>query len=187
DPAERDPDELPAEGARDALAERRLAHTGRSDQREDRARTASGRLAQPALLAELADSQVLEDPILHVLQALVVGVEHDARLGDVQVVVRTDVPRDLDHPVEVRADPALLGRLLGRPLQAAQLAQRLFLDVLRHAGLGDLLAVLLDDVLFAVLAELFADRAHLLAQQELALALLHALADVRPDLVLQLQ
>src|SRR5207342_1774929 len=121
DPAERDPDELPAEGARDALAERRLADTGRSDQREDRARTASGRLAQSALLAELPDRQVLQDPILHVLQALVIGVEHDPRLRDVEVVVRADAPRDLDHPVEVRADPALLGRLLRGPLQTAQL------------------------------------------------------------------
>ena len=62
-----------------------------------------------------------------------------------------------------------------------------FSDVLGHAGVVDLLAVLLDDVLLAVLAELLADRAHLLAQQELALALLHALADVGADLVLQLQ
>ncbi len=50
----------------------------------------------------------------------------------------------------------------------------------------DLRAVALDDVFLAVLAELLADRTHLLAQQELALTLLHALAHVGADLVLEL-
>ena len=116
-----------------------------------------------------------------------VGVEHGARLGDLQVVLGAHVPRHVDQPVEVGPDPAVLGRLLGHPFQAAQFLLRLLQDVGGHAGVGDLLAVLADDVLLAVLAELLADRAHLLAQQELALALLHAFADVGADLVLQLQ
>ena len=143
--------------------------------------------AEPALLPQLAHGEVLDDAVLHVLQAGVVRVQDRARLGDVEVVLGADVPRELGHPVEVGADPAVLGRLLGRALQAAELALGLLADVLGHVGVGDLLAVLLDDVLLAVLAELLADRVHLLAQEELALALLHALADVGADLVLQLE
>ena len=48
-------------------------------------------------------------------------------------------------------------------------------------GLGQLGAVLLDDVVVA-LAELLADRGELLAQQVLALLLVHALGDVGADL-----
>ena len=87
----------------------------------------------------------------------------------------------VEEPVEVGPDPAVLGRLLGRPLQPAELALGLHAHVLRHPGVGDLRPVLLDDVLGAVLAELLADRRHLLAQQDLALPLLqvagHLVAD----------
>src|SRR5215218_3335638 len=65
--AERHAHELPAGGASDRLADRGLARTGRADQREDGA----GALVLPdaALLAELADSDVLGDAVLDVLEA----------------------------------------------------------------------------------------------------------------------
>ncbi len=113
-------------------------------------------------------------------------VEDAAGLGDVQVVVGPDVPRDLDHPVEVGPDPAVFGRLLGHALQAAELAFGLLLGALGHAGLFDLLAVLGDDALALVgLAELLLDGLELLAKDVLALVLLHALGDLAPDLVLE--
>src|SRR5205085_1684530 len=184
DAAERHAHELPSEGARDRFAERRLADARRTDQRQDRSGTPAGGRAEPALLTELAHGEVLEDAVLHVLEARVVGVEDATRLGDVQVVLAPRVPRKLGHPVEVGADPAVLRRLLGGALQPAELTLRLLAHVLRHAGFRDLLAVLLDDVLFGVLAELLADRLHLLTEEELALVLLHAFRDVAPDLVL---
>ena len=47
-----------------------------------------------------------------------------AGLGDVEVVVGARRPRHVDQPVEVGADPAVLGRLLARALEPAELASR---------------------------------------------------------------
>ena len=67
DAAERHADELASGGAGDRLADRRLAGSGRTDQREDRA----GALVvlDAALLAQLRDRDVLDDAVLHVLEA----------------------------------------------------------------------------------------------------------------------
>ncbi len=62
----------------------------------------------------------------------------------------------------------------------------LLVDLLGHVGLLDLRAVLLDDR-GVVLAELLADRLHLLAQEVLALLLLGALLDVLADALADLQ
>ena len=113
-------------------------------------------------------------------------IEDPARLDDVEVVVGPHVPRELGHPVEVRPDPSVLRRLLGGPLQATELTLGLLAHVVGHAGARDLVAEGLDDVLAAVLAELLADRAHLLAEDGLALSLLEALGHVFADLLLQL-
>src|SRR5439155_23085945 len=82
-----DADELPSEGARDRLAQRGLPDAGGSDQREDRAGSAAALLGEPALRAELADRQVLDDPVLHIAEALVILIEDPASIGDVQVVL----------------------------------------------------------------------------------------------------
>src|SRR5439155_7591017 len=144
---ERDADELASEGAGYGLAERRLADTRGTDQREDGARAASGRGAEPPLLAELAHGQILEDALLHVLQSGVVLVEDPAGLGDVEVVLAADVPRHVEEPVQVGPAPALLRLLLGHPLEPPAPALGLLAHVVRHAGLLDPLAVALDDVL----------------------------------------
>ena len=84
DAAERHPDELAAERAGDRLADRGLARAGRPDEGEDRA----GPLVRldPALLAQLADGDVLDDPLLDVLEPGVIRVEH---LAGVQRVERS--------------------------------------------------------------------------------------------------
>jgi hypothetical protein len=66
DPSDRDPLELAAEGASDRAAEARLPDPGRSDEAEDRARRFG---------VQLADGQVLEDPVLDLLEVVVVLVE----------------------------------------------------------------------------------------------------------------
>src|SRR5207253_748530 len=71
---ERDAMEFPAERARDALAERRLADAGRTDEAED------GPLL---VLLQLSDREVLEDALFHLLEAVVVLVEDLADRGDV--------------------------------------------------------------------------------------------------------
>ena len=74
DAAERHADELATGRACDRLADRRLAGAGRADEREDRAGALV--LLDAALLAELRDRDVLDDAVLHVVEARVVGVEH---------------------------------------------------------------------------------------------------------------
>ena len=178
DPAERHADELAPGGAGDRLPDRGLAGAGRADEREDRA----GALVvlDATFLAELRDGDVLDDAVLHVLEARVVGVEHLARVLRVEPLLRAIAPRDREQPVEVVADHARLGRLIAHALEARQLALGLLEDVLGHLGLGDLRAVLLDDRAL-VLAELLADRVELAAEDVLALLLLDAGLDVLLD------
>ena len=79
DAAEGDPDELPAHGAGHGLAERGLADPGRPRQRQDGAATAPADDAEPLVGAALAHGQVLDDAVLDVVEAGVVGVEHRPR------------------------------------------------------------------------------------------------------------
>ena len=76
--------------------------------------------------------------------------------------------------------------LLAHALEAAELALGLLAHVVGHAGLLDLRAVLVDDRA-VVLAELAADRLHLLAQEVLALLLVGAVLDVVADALAHLQ
>ena len=182
--AERHADELAPGGAGDRLADRGLAGAGRADQGEDR--TAAPVLLDAPLDAQLLDGEVLDDAVLDVLEAGVVGVQHRAGVDGIELLLGALLPRHGDEPVQVGADHARLARLLAHPLEPPELLGGLLLDRLRHAGLGDLGAVLLDDVR-RVLAELALDRLHLLAQEVLALLLVGALADVLADLAAQLQ
>ena len=101
DAADRDPLELAAQRLGDRAAEAGLADPGRADEAEDRA----GRVG-----VELAHRQVLEDPVLDLLEVVVVGVEDLAGVGDVEVVLGLLRPGQLDQPLEVGADDAVLGR-----------------------------------------------------------------------------
>ena len=88
----------------------------------------------------------------------------------------------LEHGVEPGPDPGRLRALVAGALELVDLApQRLAHGVGDLGGL-DAAAVVVGPVGLA-LTELLADGGELLTQQELALALLHALADVLTDLV----
>ena len=75
-----------------------------------------------ALGAQLAHREVLDDAVLHVVEPGVVGVEDRAAPPTSSVVVGTRAPRQLEHGVEPRADPAVLGALLARALEPVDLA-----------------------------------------------------------------
>ena len=111
-------------------------------------------------------------------------VQDPASLGQVEVVLRAHVPGDVQHPVEVSADPAVLGVLLGGPLQAVDLTLDLGPHGVGHTGLEHALAVGRNDVA-ATLVELLFDGLELLAEQKLTLGLLHAFGDIAADLLLQ--
>ena len=182
--AERHAHELAAHGAGDRLADRGLAGAGRADQGQDRARLVVG--GDAALLAQLLDRDVLDDAVLDVVEAGVVGVEHLARVDGVEVLLGALAPRHGDEPVEVGADHLALAAALAHALEAPELALGLLAHGVGHAGLLDLRAVLVDDRA-VVLAELAADRLHLLAQHVLALLLAGAVLDVLADLAADLQ
>src|SRR5947209_17356982 len=113
DAAERHPDELPPERSRDRLSQRRLPYAGWSDEAQHRA---------PAVFVQLLYGEVLDDPVLDVLEAVVVLVEHRPCVYQVVVVGRFVVPRDVEQPVEVVPRYGPLGRLRRDPLETAQLA-----------------------------------------------------------------
>ena len=114
--AEADAHELAAHGARDRLAERRLADAGRADETQDR---------RLALRRELAHREILDDAPLDLLEAVVVVVEDPPRLGDVDRRLLGQAPRQLDQPVEIGAHHAVFGGRLRHALQPAQLLARL--------------------------------------------------------------
>ena len=81
----------------------------------------------------------------------------------------------------------MLRALIAHALEAVDLAGRGLAHGVGKPALRDAGAVLLDDVLVAALTELLADRGQLLAQQELALRLLHAVGDLGADAVRHLE
>ena len=130
DAADGDPLELAAEGAGDRFAEAGLADPGGPDEAEDRPRR---------VRVQFADREVLEDPVLHLLEVVVVGVEDLARVGDVEVVLGLVRPGQLDQPLEVGADDAVLGRRRRQFLEPRELAVGRFAGVLGEVRLLDLL------------------------------------------------
>ena len=115
-----------------------------------------------------------------------VGVQHRARRDGVKMLLGALVPGQRDQPVEVGADHARLARLLAHALEPSELLGRLLVGLLGHLRGLDLRAVLLDDRR-VVLAELLADRVHLLAQEVVALLLVGALLDVVADALADLE
>src|SRR5207247_7110370 len=135
--------------------------------------------------AELADGQVLDDAVLHVLEAVVVGVEDGPGVGDVEAVVGPHAPGELGDGVEPRPDPPVLRVLFARALEAFDLPRHGRLHGVGRGRLGQPRAVPVGSLFAVVVAELLAYGGQLLAQEELALALLHAFGDVGADPVAQ--
>jgi hypothetical protein len=185
DAAERHPDELAVQRPCDRLADRGLPRPGRPDQRQDRARALV--LLDAALLPELADGDVLDDAVLDVVEAVVVGIEHLPRVDRIEPLHRALAPGHGEEPVEVGADDGRLGALLADALEPRELALGLLAHRLGHRRVRELLAVLVDDGR-VVVAELLADGLELAAEDVLALLLLRAgldvLTDAAPDLKL---
>ena len=176
-PTHADALELPPQRTRHRASERGLADAGRAHEAEDRA--ARVRLQPP-------HGQELEDPILDLLDVVVVVVEDLARVLQIQVVLGLLVPGQRGDPLEVRANHPVLGH---RRLQASE-AGELALHLLVH-DLGQLDRIQLPPQLAYLgldlvgLAELLLDRLELLAQEVLTLSLvelgLDLGLDLRPD------
>ena len=170
--AERHAGELPPHGAGDALSQGRLADARGAHQAEDRSLQVA---------AQLAHGEKLQDPLLHLLEAVVIRIEHVARVLDLQVVLGEDSPGQIRDPLQPRPRHRLLRRLLGQLLQPRQLLVDLSAHVFRQLQRGDLLAQLVA-VGAGAFAQLVLDGLQLLAQDVLALRLgdllLHGAFDV---------
>ena len=104
--AECHPHELAAERMSDGLPERGFADTGRTHQTQDRA-------GQVPDAAEHRD--VVEDPFLHFIEAVVIGFKDGARVVEIDGVVGAHGPRQIERPIE----PAARDRGVGRHRRAA--------------------------------------------------------------------
>ena len=174
DPADRQPFELPPQRPGDRAAERGLADARRADEAQDRA---------PRVGLQPADGQELEDPVLDLVDVVVVLVEDLAGVPEIEIVLGGLVPRQRRDPLEVAADHAPLRHRRLEPLEPGQLAVGLLADLLGELDRRQLLAQLVDLGLDLVgLAELLLDRLELLAQEVLALALVELGLDLGLDL-----
>src|SRR5579862_6351195 len=170
--------ELASQGARNRFTQRGLADTRRAHEAQDRAFH---------VRLEPAHGKVIENAILHFLEIVVIGVENFLRLRDVDFDAGRLLPRQHGKPLDVVAGKAVVGGHRRHASQPAQLLQSFFFDVVRHACLLDFLAQLFGVARgFILLAQLFLDGLHLLAQVILALRLLYAVLHFALDLVAKL-
>ncbi len=122
-PAEGDPDEFAPQRAGNRAPQGRLADPRRADQAEDRPLD---------LLHQRLDGQVFEDPLLDLLQAVVIGFEDPFGPHEIEAVPGPLFPGKGDEPVEVVAHHRRLGGHGGHHLQLAQFPHGLFGGFLGH-------------------------------------------------------
>ncbi len=176
---ERDADELAAEGAGYRLAQGGLAGPWRADEAEDR---------PPRLAAlQLDDGEEVQDAALHLLQPVVVFVQDALGPLDVQLVLGELPPGQVGQPLEVGARDLVLRRDAGDVGQALQLPLRLPARRLRKLRLLEPPLKLRQLRRRLALPELALDRLHLLAEDELPLALVDLAAHLALDLGLDFQ
>jgi hypothetical protein len=118
----------------------------------------------------------------------VVLVEDLPRALEVEVVLGGLRPRQRENPVKVCADHAVLRRGRRQPLQASELAVDSLANFLGQLDLLDAGLELLELSLLGIaFTELLLNRLQLLAQEVLALALLHLGLDLRLNLGSELE
>src|SRR5690242_9129524 len=179
--AQRLPHELAPRGLGDRLAERGLTDAGRADEAQDRPLQFVG----PRL-----DAEVFDDPVLDLLERIMVLVEHRLRRLDILLELGFLAPRQAQQHVEIVAHDGRLGGHRRHRLQLLELGRRLAPRFLGKLELGDLLGQLGDLVALAFLAlvaEFALDRLQLLIEIIFALRLLHLAFDATLDLLLDLQ
>ncbi len=155
DPAEADPDVLPAEGVGDALSEARLPGAGRACKEEDRALF---------LLFEFHDRQVLDDPLLDFLKTVVVAVEHAPGLLNIDRLLLLDRPGQVEQEVKVIPDPLALVVLAAARFKFLQFDERFLPHLFGHRRALDPLPVSVVAGSAVVSVEFFLDNPELLPE-----------------------
>ncbi len=177
DAAEADPVELAAQRPGDRLAQRRLAHARWTVEQQDR---------RLHVALELEHGEVLQDPLLDVVEPVVVLVQDLLGAGDVELVLGRVAPGEVQDRLGVVPDDAVLGTGGVRPGQLGQLLLQRLDDRLGQvvALVGQLVPELVGVPARPLgLAQLVLDGLELLAQEELPLLLVHVGLDLGPDLL----
>ncbi|OPZ86875.1 MAG: hypothetical protein BWY76_00743 [bacterium ADurb.Bin429] len=163
---QRDADELPLHSAGDGLSQRGFSHARRADETED------GPLH---VRLQLAHRQVIENAVLHPLQVVVILIENRLRFQDVEAVLRTLFPGQLEDPFHVGAGDRIFRRRGIDGIQPIHLARG---DLTRFLGERRRFQLLAQVLHFGAqtalhLAQLALDGLHLLAQHVFALRFFH--------------
>ncbi len=175
--AERHADEPASERAGDRAAERGFSDARRPDETEDRP-------LERAHPPEHGDE--IEDAILHLLETVMVLLQHNTRVRDVDGVIGALRPRQRHQPIEIVARDGRFGRERRRAPQLAQLAIGSGAHRLREPLAADR-GLELVEIVALFLPELAVNRPQLLVQVELALVLKDRAFDVVLDLPLEPQ
>ena len=177
DAAKADLDKLPANRLGDCFHNTGFAHAGRSNEAQDRSLH---------ILFQAQHSQVLNDPFLDVLQAVMVPVQDFPGPVQVQVVLRFLAPGKVEDPLNIGlADRAFrtAGRHAGKPVQflfalgAGFLVQRRFSQPFPKIRC----------IRFVPVAQFGLDRLDLLTQVIILLVLLHLFPDAGLDLLFRIR
>ena len=134
DAAQGQADIFPVQGFCNRLAKRGLAGSGRTYQEENAALVVS---------PELHDGQMLQDPLLHLLQAVVVVVQNLLGVLEVGLFPFLQVPGEGEDEVQIVPYHGSLGRALGLVIQTVELVQSRVFNFFGEPGLGDPLPVVL--------------------------------------------
>ena len=113
--------------------------------------------------AQLSHCQKLEHAILHVLEAVVIFLENRFGALQIELIVRSLVPRQFGDPLEIGADHLRFHRLTTSSLESSELALYFGARLFRQLQLRELVAKLGDLFARVVVAQLFLDRFELLA------------------------
>ena len=126
--AETHPHVFPSQGAGDAPADARLPRSGRADEQKNGA---------GLLLLQVHDRDLLDHPLLHLLQAVMVFVQNATRGAEINMLRLLLFPGEARHKVQVVVEHAGFHALLPLLLKPSQHLLRLPARGLVHAGLRD--------------------------------------------------
>ncbi len=170
--------ELAARRLGDRLAERGLADAGRADEAQNRARE---------LVGPLLHGEILDDALLDLVEAVMVGVERLLReLGSFLTFdflpqgARSSSRGSCAPPSPRRTFGDIWRSFLSSCIALSRASLESFVRLILSSSSGDL-------VLLLAVAELLLDRLHLLVEVVLALRLLHLALHAGADALLDLQ
>ena len=170
---------LPAQRPRDRFAQRRFPHARRPHKAKDR----------PArVLLQFPHGEVFDDPFLDLFKTVMILIQDGLCFFKIEIVFRRLGPGQRNHPVDVIAQRGGLRSVGMHAFEPSKLPLRLFGNFLRHFRLFNFLSILIDFFLdFVAFAKFLLNGFHLLAQVELALALVHLATSLSIDIVLDLE